>query len=38
MSCPFCGSTDVADLAKSDRRICLDCEQTWLPKARRRRG
>jgi len=35
MSCPFCGSTDVADLVDWGR-TCLDCENVWLSKSDKR--
>ena len=27
--CPFCASTDIAELADEDRLACLDCDRTW---------
>jgi hypothetical protein len=41
MTCPFCASSDIADLM-DDRRECLDCGKDWViggkKKRRRRHG
>lgn len=36
-SCPYCKSTDIGHTMKG-MGICLDCEQTWTPGGKKRRG
>jgi hypothetical protein len=35
MSCPFCGSTDIADTTVVSKRYCFDCDRTWTSRSQR---